>query len=158
VTPYARERLALQIAVGLAAAVPVLAGVWGVIDGLSAPGAFIDGHYRYLSGLLLGIGLSYWAMIPVIERAKWPFRMLSAIVVLGGMARGGAALAAGSGAAVELALIMELIVTPGLFLWRERIGSLAPARPAVRPAANLNEQESRDVDETEATGYGGPWS
>ena len=119
------ERLALQIAVAVAAIVPVTAGFWGVLSGFGAPGEFADSHYRYLSGILFGMGPMFWIMIPRIEAQRWPFRMLCALVVIGGMARAGTILGRGGGKEAELALVMELIVTPALFLWRERIDAAA---------------------------------
>jgi len=46
-----------------------------------------DSHFRYLSGLLLGIGLGFWSTIPRIEANGDRFRLLSFIVVAGGLAR-----------------------------------------------------------------------
>lgn len=122
---YRKERRALQASIAIAALVPVAAGLWGVVGGLGAPGTFADGHVRYLSGLLLGAGLLFWLMTPEPERWPWPFRTLGAIILMGGLARLGAALAGGTGSATFFALFMELIVTPGLLLWRERIQRLS---------------------------------
>ena len=51
------ERRILQIAVMLAACVPVLGGLTGALEGARAfgawPGPAADSHVRYLSGLLL---------------------------------------------------------------------------------------------------------
>ena len=127
---FPTERRRLQIAVAMAAGVPVGVGLWGVLAGVGAPGAFADSQYRYLSGLLVGVGFSFWAMVPAIERRAWPFRMLGAIVVLGGMARLGSFLASGGSQAVLAALAMELIVTPILVLWRERVERMDPGAPA----------------------------
>jgi tetrahydromethanopterin S-methyltransferase subunit E len=129
-TGFPTEKRALQIAVAVAAGVPVSAGMWGVLAGVGAPGAFADSQYRYLSGLLVGVGFAFWAMVPWIERRRWPFRALGAIVVIGGMARLGAALASGASQAIWAALAMELIVTPILVLWRERVERMDPGAPA----------------------------
>jgi hypothetical protein len=48
------------------------------------------------------------------------------MVVLGGMARLGAVLASGGHKATWAALAMELVVTPLLFLWRERVERMDP--------------------------------
>ena len=45
-------------------------------------------HLGYLSGLLLGIGLGFWSLVPGIERQGRAFSLLAAIVVVGGLARG----------------------------------------------------------------------
>ncbi len=59
---YETERRALQRVVAVAGLVPVLGGLYGVLFGQAGlgGGAFdvsTDSHFRYLSGLLLGIGL-----------------------------------------------------------------------------------------------------
>lgn len=110
------ERRLLQAAVAVAGIVPVGAGLAGALGRLGG-----DTHLRYLSGLLLGIGLAFWLSIPTIERRGDVFRLLAGIVVVGGLARLGGGLAMGFGPAVVLPLVMELGVTPLLALWRERV-------------------------------------
>jgi uncharacterized protein DUF4345 len=122
------ERRLLQIAVAIAGLVPVGAGLDGVLRGADllhvAAAMPEDSHVRYLSGLLLGIGLAFWLSIPRIESHGARFRLLAAIVVLGGCAR---LLALGDGGTpgpvMFFALAMELIVTPLLFLWQRRIAN-----------------------------------
>lgn len=125
----ATERRLLQACIALAGCVPVFAGLAGVLGagaafGLSGEPAG-DGHVRYLSGLLLGIGLAFWAAIPQIEAHTTRVRLLAAIVVGGGIARLAGAIAGegGAEAAVLLPLVMELGVTPALALWQRRIAS-----------------------------------
>ena len=113
------ERRLLQASVALAGLVPVGGGLWGVLGGLSANGAAAQSQARYLSGLLLGIGLCFWATIPAIERRGPAFRVLVAVVITGGLARVAGVAATGFGPSVSLPLIMELGVTPLLALWRE---------------------------------------
>lgn len=125
------ERRLLQIAVAVAAIVPVAAGTWGALGGLHAPQGAADSQARYLSGLLLAIGLGFWATIPRIETRGAIFRTLAAVVVVGGLARLAGAIETGLGAAVSLPLLMELGVTPLLALWRERV---AHRRAGGRPA------------------------
>ena len=87
----------------------------------------LDSHGRYLSGLLLGIGLAFWACVPRIEACGREARLLAAIVVVGGLARLGAVMAMGwPGRGMQAALVMELLVTPGLALWRERVERRMP--------------------------------
>ena len=120
-TPNAERRL-LQLTILVAGFVPVLAGAWGAAGGLHAPGAAADSQSRYLSGLLLGIGLSFWGCVSTIERRGTVVRVLAAIVVVGGLARLVGAVTMGSTqSAVLLPLVMELGVTPLVALWRERV-------------------------------------
>jgi Domain of unknown function (DUF4345) len=121
------ERRLLQIAVAAAGLVPVAAGALGAFR----PELLIAGpphaltHGAYLSGLLLGIGLAFWSLVPAIERQGRVFALLTGLVVLGGLAR--ALTAARLGAwnlSVELPLVMELAVTPALWLWQRRVSSL----------------------------------
>ena len=110
------ERRLLQAAFALAAIVPVSAGLLGAL-GRWQP----DSHARYLSGLLLGIGLAFWWMVPTIERRGAIVRVLAAIVVIGGLARLAGLPETGLKVSVVLPLVMELGITPLLALWRERV-------------------------------------
>ena len=93
-----------------------------MVKGLGAAPADLDSHFRYLSGLLLGIGLCFAAAIPTIERRSELFIVLSAAVVVGGMVRL-AALISGDLPSTPhvLALGMELLVVPLLTLWQRRL-------------------------------------
>ena len=122
------ERRALQIAVGLAGLVPVLAGLAGMLEGTGLTGdrdagASLDSHVRYLSGLLFGLGLTFWASIPRIERARLLFGVLTVMVVLGGFARllGLFLVRERPGETMQAALVMELAVTPALAMWQARV-------------------------------------
>jgi hypothetical protein len=133
------ERRLLQAAVVLGCVVPIMAGGFGVLRGLAmldiAAAAPADAHYRYLSGLLLGIGLGFLGMVPRIEARGGRFRLLAAIVVVGGLGRLLSLLLDGMPDASTLfALAMELVVTPMLALWQWRVAALAtPERMADRP-------------------------
>ncbi|CAF1102553.1 unnamed protein product [Adineta steineri] len=89
----------------------------------------LDCHYRYLSGLLLGIGLLFLYLVTrVLEKeTNRILKMLTFIVVLGGCGRllslGG--FYQGQVKSVNgkmlLGLFMELVVTPTLYMWHNRI-------------------------------------
>ncbi len=128
------SRRALQGAVALGSLVPILAGGAGVLLGPSlvspsleaaaAPpaAADLDSHFRYLSGLLLAIGLGYASGVPGIERRHKRFLLLGGIVFIGGLGRLWSLLAVGAPSPVMLgALAMELLVTPLLTLWQRRV-------------------------------------
>ena len=124
----AAERRLLQAAAALAALVPLAAGTLGMVAGpdmlrgVAAGPVDLDSHYRYLSGLLAGIGLGFVTCIPAIERRGARFRLLGLIVVLGGLARLGSLIGAGTpGAGHQFGLVMELGVVPLLMLWQGRV-------------------------------------
>ncbi len=123
------EKRALQIFVMMAGCVPVYGGWVGVWRGAAAfgawPGAPADSHVRYLSGLLLAIGLTYWLCVPAIERRTTIIRTLSALVVVGGLARLAAAIFVTDPGSMRWTLLMELGVTPVLCLWQARVAGLA---------------------------------
>lgn len=127
------ERRALQAAFALAGLVPVGAGLAGAVGGAAFVSdgrvpADLDSHFHYLSGLLLAIGLSFWACIPRIERRTGVVRIMTLIVVVGGLARAyGLARAGWPGDGMGAALVMELVVTPLLCLWQGRVARQAPA-------------------------------
>lgn len=123
------ERRFLQLAVALACLVPLVAGAAGIITGpsiidfrLVGDLPDLDSHFRYLSGLLLGVGIVFAASIPTIERRSELFAVLSAAVVAGGLARLYAVLIYGLPSVPHvLALGMELAVVPLLFAWQRRV-------------------------------------
>ena len=116
----------LQAAVVLAAMLPVVASTWDVVHGLASTDAWAINHERYLSGLLLAIGLGFWSTIRHIEAKTARFRLLTSLVVIGGLCRLlGVMLGDPASPAVLVALVMELGVTPTLCFWQSR---LLPAR------------------------------
>jgi hypothetical protein len=128
-TPQA-ERRQLQMAVAIAACVPVLGGLWGAVQGsgmlgtVPVSGSF-DSHVRYLSGLLLAIGLLAGSCVPRIEERGDRLGLLVLIVVTGGIARLYATSKTGFWSPfIFLPLIMELVVTPALWIWQRRVARL----------------------------------
>ena len=131
-TEMERERRILQRTVAVAAVVPVLAGLYGVLFGIDGIGGgtpvnvSADSHFRYLSGLLTGIGLLFFTCVPGIEDKSRLFRFLTLVVGLGGLARLlGLALAGVPSLTMLAALALELVVTPLLCLWQLRVARLA---------------------------------
>ena len=106
---------------------PISAGLAGVLLGPSIADAAgvpidLDSHYRYLSGLLLAIGLAFWGMIPTIERRGAEFRLLTLVVFVGGLGRLFSLAAVGAPSlAMKCGLAMELVVTPLLCLWQSAL-------------------------------------
>jgi len=120
------SRRLLQAAIAIGGLVPVSAGLAGVVLGAAGLGLggdlSADSHVRYLSGLLLGIGLAFWSSIPGIETHTARIRLLTAIVVIGGLARLLAFRDTGAPSPLMLgAIAMELVVTPLICLWQSTI-------------------------------------
>ena len=121
------EKKLLQASVVLACIVPLSAGLAGALDGAALLGHAninLDSHFRYLSGLLLGIGIGFISLVPHIERHTFTFRILTLIVFIGGLARlGGFFLAGTPNSAMQAAVVMEVIVAPLLCLWQHRVAA-----------------------------------
>lgn len=133
------ERRLLQGAILLACLVPLLAGGAGAVGGPAMlagidPGqasADLDSHFRYLSGLLLGIGLGFLYCVPAIERRTALFRALGLIVLIGGLARLYSALTLGlPGLGHIFGLAMELGTVPALVLWQARVARKYRNKPS----------------------------
>jgi len=128
VPSIAREKKLLQQAVGLVAILPVGTGLYGVLFGPALTGEIVsvsgDSHFRYLSGLLLAIGLCIWSTVPGIEVKTGRFRLLALLVVLGGLSRLLGLMITGIPSFFMLGgLFIELIVTPVLCLWQIRVAN-----------------------------------
>jgi hypothetical protein len=127
-SPFLERRL-IQIAAALACLVPLWTGLTGVVEGpamlkgVDGPQpADLDSHYRYLSGLLLAVGLGFASCIPTIERQGRVFRTLGLMVLVGGLGRLGSVLAVGTPSFGHLfGLAMELGTVPLLVLWQWRL-------------------------------------
>jgi hypothetical protein len=123
------ERRLLQATVMAGCLVSIGAGMAGIVSG----GAFLkgvaapvpvdlDSHFRYLSGLLLGIGIAFAACVPAIERRTALFGTLGGIVIVGGLARLSSILIAGMpSGGHQFGLAMELGAIPLLILWQRRV-------------------------------------
>ncbi len=129
----ALERRLLQAAIAMGGCVPVFAGGAGMLFGmdvLAGQGDISidvsrDSHFRYLSGLLFGIGIAFWYAIPTIETKTYHARLLCLPIVMGGFARLGAALFVGvPKTGMIFAIVMDLVITPALCLWQSRIAKL----------------------------------
>ena len=124
----AAERRIFQGVVLIASFVPIAAGAAGVLTGprmlygVANPSPDLESHFRYLSGLLLGIGMAFVTCAADVVRRATLFRALSLIVVLGGLGRLLAAIEHGSPTgANRFAFVMELLVVPLLLVWLGRI-------------------------------------
>jgi hypothetical protein len=124
----ARERKLLQQAIAIVATIPVATGLYGVLFGQALTGDAVsisaESHFRYLSGLLLGIGLCFWSTLPSIEIHTGRIRLLTLLVVIGGLSRLiGLALTGLPSLFMLGGLFVELIVAPALCLWQTRVAN-----------------------------------
>ena len=122
------EKRLLQAAMVIACIVPLTGGLLGMAFGAGvldhSSGVTLDSHARYLSGLLLGVGLGFASAIPYIEKHGARVTLLTGIVVIGGLARLYGVMVDGWPAPTMMfALGMELGVTPQLWLWQNRLAS-----------------------------------
>ncbi len=123
------EKRLLQLCTALACIVPFAAGGSGVLESAGAVRGVadpipvsLDSHYRYLSGLLLGIGICFAACIPDVEKKGSLVRALGLIVVVGGLSRLFSLIQMGvPGPGHQFGLVMELGVVPLLVLWQARV-------------------------------------
>jgi hypothetical protein len=121
------ERSLLQATVAVACLVPILTGLDGVLRGagmfrLVTPTADLDSHFRYLSGIFLMLGLAFASTIPRIEHRGPRFRLLGAMVIMGGLARALSwAMIGAPGLGHRFGLVMELVVVPLMMLWQARV-------------------------------------
>ena len=140
--PPQTERRRLQFALALACCVPLFGGLLGAAYGAGMFGSvaaspLLDSHVRYLSGLLLAIGLLGLSCVPRIETKGGRLGLVALMVGLGGLIRLYAALQLDAwSVGIMGALVMELVVTPGLFLWQHRVARKMKASDQV--AAGLS--------------------
>jgi hypothetical protein len=118
----------LQAVVAVLALIPTLTGIAGIVLGpdflrVDPPWPTdLDSHFRFLSGVFLGVGIGFYSCIPRIGRKTGRFRLLAGLTVAGGMARLGSLMLVGLPSGGHLAgLAMELVAVPLLVLWQARI-------------------------------------
>jgi hypothetical protein len=131
--PFGRRR-PLQLVVAALCLVPLGAGSAGVLLGpafVGAPGPVdLDSHFRYLSGIFLGVGLAFLSTVPAIERRTARFRLAAALVVCGGLGRLLSLGAVGVPSAPHLVgLGLELVVVPLLVVWQGAVARAHAPRP-----------------------------
>ncbi|KQS83893.1 MULTISPECIES: DUF4345 domain-containing protein [unclassified Rhizobium] len=126
-----RQRRLLQVTIAVLALLPVFAGLCGVVTGagflgVTAGPADLDSHVRFLSGLFLAFGLSWYTCIPAIEKKTERIRFLAILTVCGGLARLASLVIAGVPSTGHvLGLCMELLVVPALVVWHARVSRLS---------------------------------
>ena len=122
------EKRALQAVVAVACLVPLVTGGLSILHG---PAAFghppvvpidLDSHFRYVSGIFFGVGIAFATCIPAIETKGARFRLLGALVVMGGLSRLVSLVAVGVPSTGHLfGLAMELGVVPCRMAWQAAV-------------------------------------
>lgn len=81
----------------------------------------LDSHIRYLSGILMAIGLCFWSFIPNLENKTREIRLLSFVVFVGGLSRLSFTILTGDiDKSIFFAVAMELLITPLICFWQSR--------------------------------------
>jgi len=124
VSPRIEKRL-LQAIVAVACLVPLITGGWSILHGpgfLGHPPVIpvdLDSHFRYISGIFFAVGIAFASCVPGIETKGPRFRLLGALVIMGGLSRAVSLIAVGVPSKGHLfAFAMELGVVPLLLLWQ----------------------------------------
>jgi hypothetical protein len=124
------NKRALQITMALLGAIPVITGIltmFGMSDPLYASAhlpsnALLDSNLRFFGGTWLGLGLAVWWLVPAIEKRGSTFRILWAMIFLGGVGRALSMIFAGLPPAPFIGFtILELVGAPLLIAWQYRI-------------------------------------
>lgn len=126
----AAEKRLLQLVMAVTLLLPMSAALAGVSGGpkfLGHPPVIptdLDSHFRYVSGLFLGMLLLFATCIPRVEHKGARLRMLGAMVMLGGTARLWSLVSVGVPSTGHIAgLGIELVELPLLLLWQVRIAN-----------------------------------
>ncbi|MES2989098.1 MAG: DUF4345 domain-containing protein [Pseudomonadota bacterium] len=122
------EKRVLQAAMCLTLMLPMYAALTGVVRGPefldhnSALTRDLDSHFRYLNGIFLALLACYASTIPQIERMTSRLRLLSMLVITGGLMRALSwALVGAPTKGHRIGLVIELVIVPLMLLWQARL-------------------------------------
>lgn len=122
------EKRLLQAVMAATLVLPLTAAIAGVIGGprfLGHPPVIptdLDSHFRYVSGLFLGMLLLFASCIPAVERNGPRLRLLAFMVVIGGAFRLVSLLEVGMPSlGHRIGLGIELVEVPLILLWQVRV-------------------------------------
>lgn len=124
------ERLFLQIATAFSALVLLAIGISGVLLGVQflhgAGTVTVDNYFRFLSGVVAGIGIVFLISVPHVERYRERFAILTFAIVLGGFAHlYSVSLHGVPSVGTLFGLFMELIYAPLLWLLQRHVAKRA---------------------------------
>lgn len=127
------SKRALQIVMGLLGIIPVATGLLGLL-GVEDPVyvaagvpsiVLLDTNLRFYSGVWLGLGLALYWLIPTIERQTVLFRVLWAMIFVGGIGRLLSMLLLASPPVAFVAFTaLEIVGAPLFILWQSRVSKL----------------------------------
>lgn len=126
-TNFTIHRIVLKAAVSLSALVPISNGILGIVKGpamlensirCSLP---LDSHYRYLSGLPLGMGILLMRNLPNIEHNGSDLRRVTTLIFIGGLGRLYGLLTEGYDKGSIILTVSELCVFPLLCLYQNYV-------------------------------------
>jgi hypothetical protein len=128
------ERFFLQIATAFSALVLLGVGISGVLLGVQflhgAGTITVDNYFRFLSGVMVAIGIVFLISIPHVERYRERFAILTFAIVLGGFAHLYSVSLHGIPSVGSLfGLFMELVYAPLLWLLQGRVARRAALHP-----------------------------
>ena len=121
------QRLALQIATGVSATLPIVLGLNGMFRGPAvlakafAYPAVVDSHFRYLSGLPVGMGILLLRSLPNIDQDGSDLRRVSLLVFIGGLGRLWGLITVGYDPRTMMITLSELLVFPLIYAWQNRL-------------------------------------
>jgi hypothetical protein len=129
VSPIVEKRL-LQAVMAVTLLLPLSAAMAGVTGGphfLGHPPVIptdLDSHFRYISGLFLGLLLLFASCIPNVERHGPRLRTFAFMVFIGGLFRFYSLIAVGMPSlGHRIGLGIELVGLPLILLWQARLAS-----------------------------------
>jgi hypothetical protein len=129
-------RRALQIALAVMSLIPFYYGIRHTITGaaLYLPAdqvtASIDSQFRFQSAYYMSLALIVWWLIPQIERQTFLFRIITATVFAGGLARLYSYYTIGVPTASMVGgMVLELTI-PLVVIWQAMIRTDKPGVPA----------------------------
>ena len=127
----ATHRKALQIVMGILAVAPLLSGLLGLL-GIYNPlfseklpeNLVLDSNLRFLNAMSIAVALSFYFIIPVIEKETFACRVICCSIFLGGVGRLISFYDFGTiPLPLLLTLILELICPIVIMYWQWQVAS-----------------------------------